>query len=60
MKKIYCKPVSERVLPEILRNVMDNFETVSESASLPVDKENPVDPGSALSGDSPIWDDTQK
>ena len=60
MKKIYCKPVSERVLPEILRNVMDNFETVSESATLPVDKDNPVDPGSALSSDSPIWDDTQK
>ncbi len=59
MKKIYCKPVSERVLPEILRNVMDNFETVSESATLPVSPE-PVDPGSALSGDSPIWDDTQK
>lgn len=59
MKKIYCKPVSERVLPEILRNVMD-FEVVSESATMPVDKDNPVDPKDALSGDSPIWDDTQK
>lgn len=59
MKKIYCKPVSERVLPEILRNVMD-FEVVSESETLPVVKDDPVDPGSALSGDSPIWDDTQK
>ena len=59
MKKIYCKPVSERVLPEILRNVMD-FETVSESATMSVIKDKPVDPSEALSGDSPIWDDTQK
>ena len=60
MKKIYCKPVSERVLPEILRNVMD-FDVVSETETLPADKDHPVvDPGSALSGDSPIWDDTQK
>ena len=60
MKKIYSKPVSERVLPEILRNVMDNFETVSESATMSVITDDPVDPSDALSGDSPIWDDTQK
>lgn len=59
MKKIYCKPVSERVLPEILRNVMD-FDVVSETETLPADKDHPVDPKDALSGDSPIWDDTQK
>ena len=59
MKKIYCKPVSERVLPEILRNVMDNFEAVSEQEKLPI-SQDPVDAGGALSGDSPIWDDTQK
>ena len=59
MKKIYCKPVSERVLPEIQRNVMD-FEVVSETETLPADKDHPVDPSEALSGDSPIWDDTQK
>lgn len=58
MKKIYCKPVSERVLPEIKWNVMD-FESDSESATLPI-SQDPVDAGGALSGDSPIWDDTQK
>lgn len=60
MKKIYCKPVSERVLPEILRNVMDHLETVSEPEKMSVYKDQSVDASSALSGDSPIWDDTQK
>ncbi len=60
MKKIYCKPVSERVLPEILRNVMNNLDAVSEQEKMSVYKDNSVDAGNALSGDSPIWDDTQK
>jgi len=58
MKKLYVKPESESVFPEITKTLLD--DTTSPDAYVGAYDEVAPDESTWKSNDSPIWDDTQK